>query len=61
MSDFAARVDAFLAEYFSLLPLAATSAGMHEHDGRWPDLTEAGREVRLAFYDRWSEELDRVR
>ena len=57
MSDFAARVDAFLAEYFSLLPLAATSAGMHDHDGRWPDLTEAGREVRLAFYDRWSEEL----
>lgn len=57
MSDFAARVDVFLAEYFSLLPLAATSAGMHDHDGRWPDLTEAGREVRLAFYDRWSEEL----
>ncbi len=57
VSDFAARVDAFLAEYFSLLPLAATAAGMHDHDGRWPDLTEAGREVRLAFYERWRAEL----
>ena len=43
VSDFSARVDAFLAEYFALHPLAATSAGMHDHDGRWPDLTEAGR------------------
>ena len=57
MSDFAARVDAFLDEYFSLLPLAATSAGMHDHDGRWPDLTEDGRGLRLAFYDRWKVEL----
>jgi uncharacterized protein (DUF885 family) len=57
VSDFSARVDAFFAEYFSLLPLAATAAGMHDHDGRWPDLTEGGREARLAFYDRWSEEL----
>ena len=58
MSDFAARADAFLAEYFSLLPLAATSAGMHDHDDRWPDLTESGRELRLAFYDRWANELN---
>ena len=57
MSDFPVRVDAFLAEYFSLLPLVATSAGMHDHDGRWPDLTEAGRDLRLAFYDRWKAEL----
>jgi uncharacterized protein (DUF885 family) len=57
VSDFSARVDAFLAEYFRLLPLAATAAGMHDHDDRWPDLTEAGRETRLRFYDRWTAEL----
>ena len=43
VSDFAARVDAFLAEFFALHPLSATSAGMHDHDAEWPDLTEAGR------------------
>ena len=57
VSDFSARIDAFLAEYFSLLPLAATSAGMHDHDGRWHDPTDAGREARLGFYDRWTAEL----
>jgi uncharacterized protein (DUF885 family) len=57
VSDFATRLDALLSEYFSLLPVAATSAGMHDHDGRWPDLTDGGREVRLAFYDRWTDEL----
>ena len=57
MSEFAARVDDFFGEYFSLLPLVATEAGMHDHDSRWPDLTEAGRETRLAFYDRWTAEL----
>src|SRR5687767_14675569 len=57
VSEFAARVDAFLAEFFSLQPVAATSVGMHDHDGRWPDLTESGRAARLAFYDRWSSGL----
>lgn len=57
MPDFAARVDAFLAEFFALHPLHATAAGMHDHDGRWPDVSEAGRDERLAFYERWSTEL----
>lgn len=57
VTDLAARIDAFLAELFRLDPLRATSAGMHEHDGCWPDFTEAGRLERLAFVDRWSSEL----
>ena len=57
MPDLAARIDAFLAEFFRLHPLHATAAGMHDHDGRWPDLTEAGRAERLALYDRWLHEL----
>ena len=57
MPDVAARIDAFLAEFFRLHPLHATAAGMHDYDGTWPDLTEAGRAERLAFYERWLAEL----
>jgi hypothetical protein len=30
-------------------PVHATEAGNHEHDGRWPDLSEAGTAERLAW------------
>ncbi|MFL5679924.1 MAG: DUF885 domain-containing protein [Chloroflexota bacterium] len=60
MSAFSDRVDAFLAEFFRLNPLHATAAGLHDHDGRWPDLTAKGREERLAFVDRWSTELGAI-
>jgi uncharacterized protein (DUF885 family) len=60
VSDLAARVDTFLAEFFALHPLSATAAGMHAHDGAWPDTSEAGRAARLAFYDRWTRELDAI-
>jgi len=58
VSDFAARVDSFLGEYFALHPLTATSAGMQAHDAEWPAATEAGRTARLEFYDRWTRELE---
>jgi hypothetical protein len=57
LTDFAARADAFLDEYFALDPIAATAIGYHEHDGRWPDLSAAARPARLAFTDRWMAEL----
>jgi len=57
LTDFAARADAFLDEYFALDPIAATAIGYHEHDGRWPDLSAAARPARLAFADRWMAEL----
>src|SRR5262245_23872989 len=57
MSAFTDRAAAFLAAYFELHPLRATDAGAHEHDGRWPDVSEAGRQTRLAFYDAWLIEL----
>jgi uncharacterized protein (DUF885 family) len=57
VTEFAARADAFLAEYFALDPVVATAIGAHEHDGRWPDLSAAGRATRLAFVDRWTAEL----
>jgi hypothetical protein len=51
VSHFATQVDAFLGEHFALDPVSATAAGMHAHDGRWPDLTEAG-DFSLAFVHR---------
>jgi uncharacterized protein (DUF885 family) len=59
VSDFATRVDAFLAEYFALHPLSATSAGMHAYDAEWPDVTEAGRARLREMYARWAAELGR--
>ncbi len=58
-TGFAPTIDTFLAEFFRLHPLHATAAGMHDHDAEWPDLTEAGRQARLAFAERWTTELGR--
>ncbi len=41
--------DAFFADFFRHYPVHATEAGHHEHDGEWPDLTDAGHAARLAF------------
>ena len=53
MSRFGERVDEFLAELFRLNPVTATAVGNHDHDGEWPDLSEAGRDERLAFVELW--------
>ena len=47
--DFRAIVDEVLAGYFRAYPVQATEIGQHAHDGRWPDLTDAGRAARLAW------------
>jgi uncharacterized protein (DUF885 family) len=54
VASFADQVAAFFTEFFALNPLAATAAGMHDHDGSWPDLGEAGRLHRLEFAARWT-------
>jgi uncharacterized protein (DUF885 family) len=53
MTAFTDRLDQFFRELFVIDPLRATAAGVHDHDGSWPDLSEAGRYSRLAFYDEW--------
>ncbi len=60
MSEFGARVEAFLDEFFRLYPVAATAIGNHDHDGEWSESGEAGRRSRLDFIDRWSAELSRL-
>jgi uncharacterized protein (DUF885 family) len=57
MTAFSERLDQFVREFFVLNPLHATAAGMHDHDGRWPDVTAEGRYSRLAFYDEWTRRL----
>jgi uncharacterized protein (DUF885 family) len=47
--SFAEAQAAFFADFFRHFPVHATEAGNHEHDHRWPDLTDAGREERLAW------------
>jgi len=58
MSAFTDDREIFFRECFGLDPLRATAAGMHEHDAEWPDMTEAGRQKRLAFYERWDRRLE---
>ncbi|MGZ8512266.1 MAG: DUF885 domain-containing protein [Candidatus Limnocylindria bacterium] len=41
--------DRIFADFFRLYPIHATDAGNHEHDDRWPDLTDAGAQERVAF------------
>ena len=53
MSDFPRIFAAFLDAFVELEPIAATAIGDHRSDGRWPDLSPAGREARLAFIDHW--------
>ena len=57
MSAFDDLVAAFLDELFELEPHVATAVGDHRHDGRWPDMGEAGHAARLAFIDRWEARL----
>jgi len=57
MPDFGARFASFLDDFVALNPTAATAIGDHRHDGRWPDVSEAGRVARLAFIDRWLTEF----
>ncbi len=58
--EFPQLVDELLAAYFAHYPTAATEIGNHAHDGRWPDLTDAGRSARLAFLDDAQRRLDGV-
>ncbi len=57
MSAFDDLVAVFLEELFELQPDVATAVGDHRHDGRWPDMSEAGHAARVAFIDRWEATL----
>jgi uncharacterized protein (DUF885 family) len=58
--EFSKLVDQLLAGFFEHYPTAATEIGNHAHDDRWPDLTDAGREARLAFLADAQRRLDEL-
>lgn len=47
--SFVTTADELIAGFFRLWPANATELGNHDHDGRWPDLTDAGHAERIAF------------
>ena len=57
MPGFEQTVQRFLDELFELHPEVATRVGDHRFDDRWPDLTERGRQARIAFVSRWEGDL----
>jgi uncharacterized protein (DUF885 family) len=57
---FAETADRFFADYFRQYPVHATDAGNHVHDGRWPDLTDAGRHERLDWLAHARAELESI-
>ena len=56
--SFAEAQAAFFADFFRLYPVNATEAGNHEHDDRWPDLTDEGARERLAWLAMIAERLE---
>ncbi|MDE3113357.1 MAG: DUF885 domain-containing protein [Chloroflexota bacterium] len=56
--DFAHVVERHVRERYALDPVAATAAGIHDHDDRLPDLSARGFAERDSFVDRWISELD---
>jgi uncharacterized protein (DUF885 family) len=58
--EFPALVADVLAGYFRHSPVQATEIGHHEGDGLWPDLTEGGRQDRLAWLAETTARLEAV-
>ncbi len=50
----------FLAEYLRREPVQATTLGMHDYDGKWPDRSAAGDASDRAYYEGVRKELARL-
>ncbi|MEO7118123.1 MAG: DUF885 domain-containing protein [Candidatus Limnocylindrales bacterium] len=51
-TDFERTQKAFLDDFFQAFPTWATGIGYHAVDDRWSDVTDAGREARIAMFAR---------
>ena len=54
MTTFDELVHGLFADLFRASPVVATWLGNHDHDGAWPDRSEAGSRALVALIDRWS-------
>ncbi len=57
MTTFDELVHGLFADLFRASPVFATRLGNHDHDGTWPDRSEAGSRALVALVDRWSAAL----
>jgi uncharacterized protein (DUF885 family) len=55
VTTFDELVHGLFADLFRASPVFATWIGNHDHDGAWPDQTEAGSRALVAMLDRWAE------
>ena len=55
VTTFDELVQGLFADLFRASPVFATWIGNHDHDGEWPDLTEAGSRALVDLVDRWTE------
>jgi uncharacterized protein (DUF885 family) len=55
VTTFDELVHGLFADLFRASPVFATGIGNHDHDGAWPDQTEAGSRALVAMLDRWAE------
>lgn len=58
--EFDRLVDEFLAFYLWLNPTRATALGIHDYDGRLPDLSHEGIQAAAAAYRRWLQRLQAI-
>jgi len=54
VTTFDELVHGLFADLLRASPVFATWLGNHDHDGAWPDQTEAGSRALVALVDRWS-------
>jgi uncharacterized protein (DUF885 family) len=55
VTTFDELVHGLFADLFRASPVFATWIGNHDHDGAWPDQTEAGSQALVALLDRWTD------
>jgi len=60
VADLTSLIEQYVKEKYTLDPVGATVAGIHEHDDKLPDLTADGFAARDAFVDRWIRDLEAV-
>jgi uncharacterized protein (DUF885 family) len=60
VTSFADLARRLIDESLAIDPLAATNAGIHDHDARWPDWSSDGIVDRLALADRWTASLESI-
>jgi uncharacterized protein (DUF885 family) len=55
VTTFDELVHGLFADLFRASPVFATGVGNHDHDGAWPDQSEAGTHALIALLDRWTD------